>query len=149
LDNDNIVLLPEIHIGVAVALETGLIVPVIRNVDQKPVTQLAQEMDELVKRARNNKLRPDDVSEGTFTISNLGMFGVDSFTAIINPPQTAILAVGRARRMFVPDENDQPVVRPIMTLNLGADHRVVDGAIAARFLADLRECIEHPELMAL
>jgi pyruvate dehydrogenase E2 component (dihydrolipoamide acetyltransferase) len=149
LDNENIVLLPEIHIGVAVALETGLIVPVIRNVDQKPVTQLAQEMDELVKRARNNKLRPDDVSEGTFTISNLGMFGVDSFTAIINPPQTAILAVGRVRRMFVPDENDQPVVRPIMTLNLGADHRVVDGAIAARFLSDLRECIEHPELMAL
>jgi pyruvate dehydrogenase E2 component (dihydrolipoamide acetyltransferase) len=77
------------------------------------------------------------------------MFGVERFTAIINPPQSAILAVGRVRKVFVPDENDRPVVRSIMTITLGVDHRVIDGAIAARFLADLRDCMEHPDVMIL
>jgi len=149
LEEDGIHLLPEINVGVAVAAESGLIVPVLRQANLKPVTQLAAEMKDLVDRARANRLRPDDVSGGTFTVSNLGMFGVDRFTAIINPPQTAILAVGRTRKMFVPDENDQPVLKPVMTVTLGADHRVVDGAVAARFLADVREALEHPEMMVI
>ncbi|HEX9013094.1 MAG TPA: 2-oxo acid dehydrogenase subunit E2, partial [Anaerolineaceae bacterium] len=149
LDGDRILVHPEIHLGVAVAVDYGLIVPVIRDVDRKSLSQLALELDDLVSRARQNRLRPDDVSGGTFTISNLGMFGVDRFTAIINPPQAGILAVGRSHKVFVPDENDQPVVRTLMTVTVGVDHRVVDGAIAARFLADLRDCIEHPELMVL
>lgn len=149
LQGDSILLLPEVNMGVAVAAENGLIVPVVRNATQKSVSQIAKDLEDLVERARTNRLRPDDVSEGTFTISNLGMYGVDRFTAIINPPQAAILAVGRARKVFVPDENDQPQVRLQMTITLGADHRVVDGAIAARFLAELREVLEHPEMMAL
>ncbi|HZW04780.1 MAG TPA: dihydrolipoamide acetyltransferase family protein [Anaerolineaceae bacterium] len=147
--DDGIHLLADIHVGVAVAAESGLIVPVLRHADRKGVAQLSAEMNELVGRARESKLRPDDVSGGTFTLTNLGMFGVDRFTAIINPPQTAILAVGRVRKVFVPDENDQPVLRPVMTVTLGADHRVVDGAVAARFLADVREALEHPEMMVL
>jgi pyruvate dehydrogenase E2 component (dihydrolipoamide acetyltransferase) len=94
-------------------------------------------------------MRPDDVADGTFTISNLGMFGVDRFTAILNPPQVGILAVGRTRPQFVPDERDQPVARPIMTVTLSADHRVVDGAVAARFLKDLREGLENPGLLLM
>ncbi len=149
LSGDKILLLPDVHVGVAVAAESGLIVPVIHQAGQKSVTQIAAELEDLTARARQGKLLPDDVAGGTFTISNLGMFGVDRFTAIINPPQSAILAVGRMRKMVVPGEDDRPVVRSIMTITLGADHRVVDGAAAARFLADLRECLEHPELMAL
>ena len=149
LDGDKLLLLPEANIGVAVAIDSGLIVPVIRNVERKSLIQLAVELDDLAARARQNRLLPDDVADGTFTISNLGMFGVDRFTAILNPPQAGILAIGRTHKVFVPDENDQPVVRPMMTVTLGADHRVVDGAIAARFLADLRDCAEHPELLAL
>jgi pyruvate dehydrogenase E2 component (dihydrolipoamide acetyltransferase) len=149
LQDDSILLYSDIHIGVAVAVESGLIVPVVHDVKHKPVTQIAAELDDLVSRAHQNHLQPDDVSEGTFTISNLGMFGVDRFTAIINPPQAAILAIGRVRKVFVPDENDQPQVRSMMAATLGADHRIVDGAAAARFMADLREVIEHPEMMAL
>ena len=88
------------------------------------------------------------MTDGTFTISNLGMYGVDRFTAIINPPQVAILAVGRTQRLFVPDENDQPVLRSFMQLTLSADHRVVDGAQAANFLQDLRTVLEEPALLA-
>lgn len=149
LQDDSILLLPEMNIGVAVAAESGLIVPVVRDAAQKSVTQIAQELEVLVEKARLNRLRPDDVSNGTFTISNLGMFGVDRFTAIINPPQAAILAVGRIRKVFVPDENDQPLVCNQMTMTLGADHRIVDGAMAARFLADLREVLEYPDMLAL
>lgn len=149
LDGENILLLQDINVGVAVALESGLIVPVIRNADHKSVFQLASEMTDLAERARTNRLTPDDVTGGTFTISNLGMFGVDRFTAVINPPQSAILAVSRASKRVVPDENDQPVVRPIMTITLSADHRVIDGAVAARFLSDLRLGLEHPEMVIL
>lgn len=145
LDASQILLLDEVNIGIAVALDDGLIVPVVRDADRKGILQLANDINDLSVRARGNKLAPDDVTGGTFTLSNLGMFGIDRFTAIINPPETAILAVGRAKKTFVPDANDQPMVRPMMTLTLSADHRVVDGAIAARFMADLREALEHPE----
>ena len=147
LEGQDILLLSGIHLGIAVALEEGLIVPVVRDVPHKGIRQLAAEIAEQSERARRGALRPDDVAGGTFTITNLGMFGVDRFTAIINPPQAAILAVGRISKHVVPDEADQPVVRPMMTVTLSADHRIVDGAVAARFLADLRGGLEHPEML--
>ncbi len=149
LDGDRIVLMGEVHIGVAVALDEGLIVPVVRAVPQKGLLLLAAELADLAERARAGRLRPEEVQDSTFTISNLGMYGVDRFTAIINPPTSAILAVGRTRRVFVPDEHDQPVVRPILTVTLSADHRVIDGAVAGRFLADLRAAVEQPDRMLL
>jgi pyruvate dehydrogenase E2 component (dihydrolipoamide acetyltransferase) len=149
LDGNQILLLSDANIGIATALEEGLIVPVVHSAERKSIAEIAGEIRELVDRARNNRLRPDDVMDGTFTISNLGMFGIDRFTAIINPPQTAILAVGRVTKRIVPDEEDHPVVRPMMTVTLSADHRVIDGAIAARFLSDVREALEHPGLLAI
>jgi pyruvate dehydrogenase E2 component (dihydrolipoamide acetyltransferase) len=136
-----------INIGMAVALESGLIVPVIANADQKNLNELGDEVNDLSQRAREGKLRPKDVADGTFTISNLGMFGIDRFTAIINPPQVGILAVGRVARQFVPGENDQTVARSLMTASLSADHRVIDGLVGARFLAALRELLESPNLL--
>jgi len=147
LEGDDIVLLSEINLGIAVALDDGLIVPVVREAPRKGLAQLAAEIADLAERARANRLRPDDVAEGTFTISNLGMFGVDRFTAILNPPQVGILAVSATRKQVVPDENDRPVVRPMLTVTLSADHRVVDGAVAARFLKDLRDGLEQPALL--
>jgi pyruvate dehydrogenase E2 component (dihydrolipoamide acetyltransferase) len=149
LDGNKVLLFKEINIGMAVALENGLIVPVIRNADKKSVFNVATEMTSLTERARLNQLHPNDLANGTFTISNLGMFGVDRFTAIINPPQSAILAIGRVTKRFMPDENEKPVLRPMMTVTLSADHRVVDGAVAAIFLRDLRDGLEHPEMIIL
>lgn len=149
IEGENIVLLSDVNVGIAVALEDGLIVPVVQDVPHKGLAQIASEIADVAERARSNRLRPQDVADGTFSISNLGMFGVDKFTAIINPPQVAILAVSRARKQFVPDENDQPRVRPVMTVTLSADHRVVDGAVAARFLQDIRAALEQPALMML
>jgi pyruvate dehydrogenase E2 component (dihydrolipoamide acetyltransferase) len=119
-----------------------LIVPVVREADTKSLYQIGQEVSDLSRRAREGNLRPEDVVDGTFTLSNLGMFGVDHFTAIINPPQVAILAAGRIARRFVPDEAGRPVARSMMTVTLSADHRAVDGAIAARFLATLGGILE-------
>jgi pyruvate dehydrogenase E2 component (dihydrolipoamide acetyltransferase) len=149
LDGSNILLMKNINIGIAIALDDGLIVPVIRNADQKPVLQIADEISSLTERAKANQLKLEDLADGTFTISNLGMFGVDRFTAIINPPQTAILAVSRAVKKFVPDEKDQPVLRPMMTVTLAVDHRVIDGALAALFLRDLRDGLERPGRLIL
>ncbi len=144
-----IVLLDEVNIGIAVALENGLIVPVVRNAHLKGVHQIANEMADLGARAKANKLKQDEISGGTFSISNLGMYGVDRFTAIINPPEAAILAVGRSKPTFVPDAGGQPVAKPIMTIRLSADHRVIDGAVAAQFLGDVRAAIEEPGMMTL
>lgn len=139
----------EVHVGVAVALPEGLIVPVVRDADGKGLRRIAEEIADLTQRARENRLTPDDVAGGTFTVSNLGMFGIDRFTAIINPPQSAILAVGRmARRVIPADETGGIAVRPMVTLTLSADHRVLDGAVAARFLGDLRQAIEEPGWLA-
>jgi pyruvate dehydrogenase E2 component (dihydrolipoamide acetyltransferase) len=146
---EQIALLQQVNLGIAVALADGLIVPVIRRVEEKGLLQLAQEIDDLTRRARENRLRPEEVMDGTFTISNLGMFGVERFTAIINPPQVAILAVGAVRKEVVADENDQVVIRPMLTLTLCADHRVVDGAVAAAFLSDLKTVLEDPQVMVL
>jgi pyruvate dehydrogenase E2 component (dihydrolipoamide acetyltransferase) len=147
--NEQIIIPAQVNLGIAVAVEEGLIVPVVRDAARKSLLQLATEINDVVERARQNRLKPEDVVEGTFTISNLGMFGVERFTAIINPPQVAILAVGNLRREVVADEQGQIHVRPVFSVTLCADHRVVDGAVGARFLADLREALEQPEVMVV
>ena len=136
-------LLEEVHVGLAVAVEEGLVVPVIHHADRLSLRGIARERKELVARAREGKLRPHDISGGTFTISNLGMYGVDTLNAIINQPQAAILAVGRIAERVVP-MNGQPVVRPMMALTLSCDHRAVDGARGAQFLETIADFIEEP-----
>ena len=133
----------EVDLGVAVALEDGLVAPVIRNADRLGLHELARRSRELASRARSGKLAPADCEGGAFTVSNLGMFGVDSFAAIINPPQSGILAVGRVAPRVVPRGEDI-AVRPMMTMTLSADHRVVDGAIGARFLQRVKQHLEEP-----
>ena len=133
----------EINIGIATAVEQGLIVPVIHAANTASVREITTQRHELVERAQNRKLRPDDISGGTFTLSNLGMYKVDAFNAIVNTPQAAILAVGRIADRVVPIKG-QAVVKPMMTLSLSCDHRVVDGARAAQFLDDLSNLIEDP-----
>jgi pyruvate dehydrogenase E2 component (dihydrolipoamide acetyltransferase) len=134
----------DINIGMAVALEEGLVVPVIRNADRLSVEELAKQSRELAEKAQKKKLFPLDYDGGTFTVSNLGMFGVDNFVAIINPPQCAILAVGQVAPHVVP-HGEGIAVRPIMTMSLSADHRVVDGTIAARFLQEVKRHLERGE----
>jgi pyruvate dehydrogenase E2 component (dihydrolipoamide acetyltransferase) len=134
---------PDINIGLAIAVEAGLLVPVVHNADRLPVEDIAVRRADLVAGANNGRLQPDDFAGGTFTISNLGMYGVDAFNAIVNPPQAAILAVGRiADRVVAVD--GQPAVRPMMTLTLSCDHRAVDGVRAAQFLDALVGMIEEP-----
>jgi pyruvate dehydrogenase E2 component (dihydrolipoamide acetyltransferase) len=128
---------------VAVAVSDGVVGAVIPNAASLSISEIAAARAELADRARNGKLRPQDVTGGTFTISNLGMYGVDAFNAIITPPQTAILAVGRIADRVVPIDGN-PGIRPILTLTLSCDHRVVDGAQAALFLNDLAEAIAQP-----
>ena len=146
LTEEAILLHKEINIGMAVALEAGLIVPVVRNANLKGVSQLAYEINDLAGRAREGKLVSSEVKGGTFTISNLGPFGVEKFEAIINPPEAAILAVGNTHPEAVPMGDGQIVSRPIMYITLSADHRIVDGAVAARFIIDLKERFENPIL---
>jgi pyruvate dehydrogenase E2 component (dihydrolipoamide acetyltransferase) len=134
----------DINIGMAVALDEGLVVPVIRNADRLSLEELAKQSRELAEKAQKKKLFPLDYEGGTFTVSNLGMFGVDNFVAIINPPQCAILAVGRVAPRVVPD-GEGVAVRSMMTMSLSADHRVVDGAIAARFLQEVKRYLEKGE----
>ncbi|MBU2498692.1 MAG: 2-oxo acid dehydrogenase subunit E2 [Proteobacteria bacterium] len=135
-----------INIGVAVAVDEGLVVPVVRNADQKSIAQISREMRELVTKARNRKLLPDEFQGGTFTISNMGMFGVETFHAIINPPESSILAIGAIIPKPVVMEGEI-TVKPCLKLSLSVDHRAVDGAVAARFLARLKELVEAPLLM--
>ncbi|MEX2116323.1 MAG: dihydrolipoamide acetyltransferase family protein [Bacteroidota bacterium] len=137
-----------VHVGVAVALEEGLVTPVVRNCEQKRIDQINAELRDLVDRARNRKLKPDEYQGSTFTISNLGMFDVDDFVAIINPPEGAILAVGSIL--------ERPVVRDgaiaighTMKVTLSSDHRIIDGAVAARFLQDFKKYLQNPAALTL
>jgi pyruvate dehydrogenase E2 component (dihydrolipoamide acetyltransferase) len=132
-----------VNLGLAVATDDGLVVPVIADAERLSVEELARRRHDLIERARAGGLRPADVQNGTFTVTNLGMYGVDSFAAVINPPQAAILAVGRIAERPVAEEG-QVVVLPRMTLTLSCDHRVVDGARGARFLGTLAELLEEP-----
>ncbi len=141
--NNSIVENSAVHIGLATGIDEGLVVPVIHDAHTLSVPAIAERRANLVARARDGTLRPEEVTGGTFTISNLGMYGIDSFQAVINPPQAAILAVGRIADRIIPVDG-QPVVRPMMVLNLSCDHRVVDGARAAQFLNTLAQLIEEP-----
>jgi pyruvate dehydrogenase E2 component (dihydrolipoamide acetyltransferase) len=138
-----------VNIGIAVATDDALLVPVIRDADQKSLTELGGEARALAAGARRRALKPEDFHDGTFTVSNLGMFGVRAFTAIIDPPQVAILAVGSARRAPVENGPDRIAFRDVMTVTLSCDHRVVYGADGARFLSRLRELLERPLALAL
>ena len=143
LQGDAIRVFHRAHIGIAVALEDGLITPVLRDCHAKPLAQIAVEARDLVERARNRKLRAQELSGATFSISNLGMFDVTEFSAIINPPEGAILAVGSVRRVPVVDESGLGVGRRMM-LTISCDHRVMDGAMGARFLQDVKRLLEEP-----
>ena len=133
----------DVHVGVAVAINDGLIVPVVRNADRKSILEISREVKDLATRARDRKLKPEEFSGGTFSISNLGMFDVTEFTAIINPPESAILAVGAVKKVPVV-KGDALAVGQRMRVTLSSDHRVIDGALAAQFLAELRRLLESP-----
>lgn len=133
-----------IDIGLAVAQEDGLITPVVRNCSGKGIVRIDRELAALIDKARSGKLQPEEYSGATFTISNLGSYGIDEFTAIINPPGSAILAIGAIRRQPVVQPDDSLAIRSLMSLTLSCDHRVIDGAVGALFLKDLKEYLESP-----
>ena len=135
-----------VHIGMAVAVEDGLITPVIFDADTKGLADISREARELAKRARDRKLKPEEYTGATFSVSNLGMFGIEHFTAIINPPEAAILAVGAVEERVVAIDG-APVVRKRMNVTMSCDHRVIDGATGAKFLQTLRRLIENPLLL--
>jgi pyruvate dehydrogenase E2 component (dihydrolipoamide acetyltransferase) len=146
LTADAIEYLKPVNLGMATDTERGLLVPVIRNADQKSLRQFGLEFRQLVDRARNRRSLPDDLTGGTFTLTSLGAFGIDAFTPVINLPEAAILGVGRIAPKVVP-RGGQPVIRSMCTLSLVFDHRLVDGAPAARFLSYIRELVEEPYLL--
>ncbi len=135
-------------VGVAVAIDEGLITPVVRGANKKGIAEIAKEVKELAERARDKKLQPEEYTGATFSISNLGMFGIKEFTAIINPPEAAIFAVGAAKPTAVV-ENGQIVVRNIMSVTMSCDHRVIDGATGAKFLQTFKQMLENPVLMLM
>ena len=140
---DAILLHKRIDISVAVAVEDGLVTPVVRDADQKSVIEIAAEVRDLAARAKEKKLKPEEMMNGTFSISNLGMFGIDEFTAVINPPEGAILAIGQVRREPVV-RGEEVVPGRRLSMTMSCDHRVIDGAIGATFLKALRGLVEHP-----
>jgi pyruvate dehydrogenase E2 component (dihydrolipoamide acetyltransferase) len=141
---DKLLVHRRVHVGIAVALDGGLVVPVIRDADTKTLTQVAREAKELAGKARAGKLGAGEVGGGTFTVSNLGMYGIDQFTAVINPPEAAILAVGAAVAEPVATQDGALEVHRRMRLTLSIDHRALDGATGARFLAQLKSVLEQP-----
>lgn len=148
LDGDEIITRNYVNMGVAVALPAGLLVPVVKFTNIKGLKEISNEIKDLSERAKTNDLLPDELTGGTFTISNLGMYGIESFTPIINQPEVAILGVNAIHKEPVV-VNDEVVIKPMMNLSLTADHRVVDGAVAAEFLAKLKKYIEKPYFLLL
>ena len=148
LDGDEIIFHADVNVGVAVALDEGLVVPVVRNADRLGFAEIAQETKRLIGLARDGKLPPDEMKGGTFSITNLGAFGIDTFNPIINPPQSAILGIGRTVDTLVMRDG-QIVSVPIISLSITHDHRVIDGVPAARFLQTVAEYIEAPYAMLL
>jgi len=146
--DDAILVYNNIDISMAVAIDGGLITPIIRNADQKTIQQISSESKQLVKKAREGKLQPEEFQGGSFSISNLGMFGIDNFSAIVNPPQSCILAVSQSVKKPVV-ENNQIVIGTLMNVCLSCDHRSVDGAVGAEFLKALRRYVENPVLNLL
>lgn len=146
---DRILQYDDANISVAVAIEGGLITPVVKQAQLKNMQTISAEVFDLAGRARSGKLSQSEYQGGSFSISNLGMFGVKSFNAIINPPESMILAVGKATRQFVPDENGAPIVATILSVTLSCDHRVVDGALGAKWLQHFQNLLENPILLTL
>ena len=136
-----------VNISVAVAVDDGLITPVIRNADKLSLKEISAAVKDLAKRAREKKLKPEEYSGGTITVSNLGAYGIEQFFAIVNPPQAAILAIGAIVKKPVVNAKNEIVVGERVTISLSADHRVVDGAVGAEFLSTLRKLIENPAMM--
>ncbi len=146
--DDKIRFYEDADVGVAVAIDEGLITPVIRGANKKGIAEIAKEVKELAEKARNKKLQPEEYTGATFSISNLGMFGIKEFTAIINPPEAAIFAIGAAKPTAVV-ENGEIVVRNIMSVTMSCDHRVIDGATGAKFLQTFKQMLENPVLMLM
>jgi len=146
---DAIIQYGSIHLSVAVAVEEGLVTPVIRDAQKKSLREISEAVKDLAARARSKKLKPEEYAGGTITVSNLGAYGIESFSAIINPPQALILSVGAIVKKPVINHEEQIVVGQRMSIGLSADHRVVDGAVGAAYLAELRQLLENPTLMLL
>jgi pyruvate dehydrogenase E2 component (dihydrolipoamide acetyltransferase) len=143
---DHIRYFNRVHLGMAVATDDGLIVPVIWDADRKRLSEIAREAKELAKRARERKLKPEEFTGSTFSVSNLGMFGIDQFTAIINPPEAGIIAIGTGEDKLVV-VGGEPVVRKRVRLTMSCDHRIIDGAVGAKFLQALRRLVENPLML--
>ena len=137
-----------IHIGMAVGMDEGLVVPVLKFADQKSISQISVEAKQFVEKAKSKKIQPADMQGNTFTISNMGMFDVENFTAIINPPDACILAVGKIKETPIV-ENGEIKIGHVMKMTLSSDHRVVDGSIASGFLKSLKENLENPAMMLI
>ena len=146
-DGDAIVQYADVDLGIAVAIEDGLLTPVIRAAQNKSLREISEQVKDLASRARNKRMKPEEFQGGTFTVSNLGGMGIDSFSAVINPPQGFILAVGKVSKVPVIDESDQIVVGHRMSITMSCDHRVVDGALGAEYLKELRHLLENPALL--
>lgn len=146
---DRILQYDDANISVAVAIEGGLITPVVKQAQLKNMQAISAEVFDLAARARSGKLSQSEYQGGSFSISNLGMFGIKSFNAIINPPESMILAVGKATRQFVPDENGDPIAATILSVTLSCDHRVVDGTLGAKWLQHFQNLLENPVLLTL
>jgi pyruvate dehydrogenase E2 component (dihydrolipoyllysine-residue acetyltransferase) len=146
-DGDAIVQYADIDLGIAVAIEDGLLTPVIRAAQNKSLREISELAKDLAHRARNKRMKPEEFQGGTFTVSNLGGMGIDSFSAVINPPQGFILAVGRITKVPVVDDCDQIIAGHRMSLTMSCDHRVIDGALGAEYLKELRHLLENPALL--
>jgi pyruvate dehydrogenase E2 component (dihydrolipoamide acetyltransferase) len=146
-DGDAIVQYADIDLGIAVAIEDGLLTPVIRAAQNKSLREISELAKDLAHRARNKRMKPEEFQGGTFTVSNLGAMGIDSFSAVINPPQSFILAVGRITNVPVVDDSDQIIAGHRMSLTMSCDHRVIDGALGAEYLKELRHLLENPALL--
>ena len=146
-DGDAVVQYADVDLGIAVAIEDGLLTPVIRAAQNKSLPEISEQVKDLASRARNKRMKPEEFQGGTFTVSNLGGMGIDSFSAVINPPQGFILAIGKVTKVPVIDESDQIVVGHRMSITMSCDHRVIDGALGAEYLKELRHLLENPALL--
>jgi pyruvate dehydrogenase E2 component (dihydrolipoamide acetyltransferase) len=146
-DGDAIVQYADVDLGIAVAIEDGLLTPVIRAAQNKSLREISEMAKDLASRARNKRMKPEEFQGGSFTVSNLGGMGIDSFSAIINPPQGFILAVGKINKVPVVDNGDQILVGHRMSIWMSCDHRVIDGALGAVYLKELRHFLENPALL--
>ncbi len=146
-DGDAVVQYADVDLGIAVAIEDGLLTPVIRAAQNKSLREISEQVKDLASRARNKRMKPEEFQGGTFTVSNLGGMGIDSFSAVINPPQGFILAIGKVTKVPAIDESDKIVVGHRMSITMSCDHRVIDGALGAEYLKELRHLLENPALL--